>query len=136
VSSDERPAGPVDPAPVDAPVDTPVDAASSSTPDDARGEGPADRTVPDEATLAAIATPATGRRAPKVSAFITVGVLLGLVIGWVVGALGTGTTGEGRTGAILLTMLGFVVLGAIVASGLAVVADRRSLRGRSAGAGR
>jgi hypothetical protein len=92
--------------------------------------------VPDADTLERIATPAELRRAPKVSAFITTGVLVGVVLGWLLAVLGSGTSGEARTGAILLTAGGLGVLGATVGAGLAALADRRSVRSRRSRAGR
>ncbi|MGW6130444.1 hypothetical protein ACWFNE_10515 [Cellulomonas sp. NPDC055163] len=97
--------------------------------------------VPDEAELARVAEPATVRRAPKFGAFVTAGVLLGAVLGFVA-ALVTGSSveGDGGTGFIsfldgqgsarLLVALAGATLGALVAGIAAVVADRRSLRGR------
>ncbi len=83
---------------------------------------------PDADTLAAVATPATIRRAPKVSAFITAGAVLGIVVGWVLASVFTGTTGEARTAVVLVTTVAAGVLGGLVGGGLATVADRRSTR--------
>ncbi len=92
--------------------------------------------VPDADTLARLAAPAELRRAPQISAFITTGVLVGVVLGWLLAVLASGTSGEGRTGAILLTAGGLGVLGATVGAGLAALADRRSVRSRRSRAGR
>jgi hypothetical protein len=117
-------AGAVEPSTQPSPVADPGQPDHEGLPDRAPGE------VPDEATLADIAEPAQLRHAPRIGAFITTGVLVGAVVGWLLAVLGAGTTGEARTGAILLTTAGLAVLGAIVGSGLAALADRRSVRGR------
>ena len=101
-----------------------------------------ERPVPSEAELLATAQPATVRRAPKFSAFIIVGALVGIVLGLVTNlvlranvplvAEGTGfisfLDGEG-TIRLLVMLLGGVV-GGFVGGALAVLADRRSTRGR------
>jgi hypothetical protein len=97
--------------------------------------------VPDEAELARVAEPATVRRAPKFGAFVTAGVLLGAVLGFVVALItGTAVEGDGGTGFIsfldgqgsarLLVALAGATLGALVAGLAAVAADRRSVRRR------
>ncbi|GEA87848.1 histidine kinase [Cellulomonas cellasea] len=108
-----------------------------ATPGSARASAP----VPDEAELARVAEPATVRRAPKFGAFVTAGVLLGAVLGFVVALItGTAVEGDGGTGFIsfldgqgsarLLVALAGATLGALVAGLAAVVADRRSVRRR------
>jgi hypothetical protein len=162
VSSDERPAPPADPtppgpagtdrahakhvaealAPGEHADDVPApaqDSAAMPAPAQVSADVPAPAgpaPVPDAATLESIATPAELRRAPKVSAFITTGVLVGVVVGWLLAVLGSGTSGEARTGAILLTAGGLGALGAVVGSGLAALADRRSVRSRRSHPGR
>jgi hypothetical protein len=101
-----------------------IDTGPAEAPTDARDE------VPDEATLADIAEPAQLRHAPKIGSFITAGVLVGAVVGWLLAVLGAGTSGEAKTGAILLTTAGLAALGAVVGAGLAALADRRSVRRR------
>jgi hypothetical protein len=97
--------------------------------------------VPDEAELARVARPALVRRAPKFGAFVTAGTLAGAVVGLVLalvvglltpGAEGTGFISflDGDGSARLLTALAGAVAGALVGGALAVVADRRSVRGR------
>lgn len=113
--------------------------ASPTAPSDTPPTAPAP--VPDEAELARVAEPATVRRAPKFGAFVTAGVLLGAVLGFVVALItGSAVEGDGGTGLIsfldgqgsarLLVALAGATLGALVAGIAAVVADRRSLRGR------
>ena len=100
--------------------------------------GPA---VPDEATLARIATPAIVRRAPRYGAFIGYGAVLGFVVGVVLAiALDRGdlvNAGEGggvlpflggANGARLMTGVGLAGLGALVGAGVALWADARSRR--------
>lgn len=96
---------------------------AAPTPDEVPDE------VPDEETLEAIATPATVRHAPRFGAFVRTGVLLGALIGWLPAILFSGTTGEGRTGAIILSTLAGAGFGALLAAGVAALADRRSVRG-------
>jgi hypothetical protein len=81
---------------------------------------------PDPGELEAVATPATLRRAPRFGAFLRTGALAGAVVGLVLAIAFTGTEGEARTAAILLTTAGVAVLGTLVSAGLAVAADRRS----------
>ncbi|GAA2721830.1 hypothetical protein [Cellulomonas aerilata] len=160
MSTDERPAGPADPRPAGTPAaeasiapspepsaaPSPESSAAPSpessaapSPEPSAAASPessaAASVVPDDATLAEIAEPAQLRRAPRIGAFITTGVLVGAVAGWLLAVLGSGTSGEARTGAILLTAAGLAALGAILGSGFAALADRRSVRrrpGRSA----
>ncbi|WP_258724614.1 histidine kinase [Cellulomonas sp. NS3] len=128
------PAAPTTPAdagttPADAGAPVAADAAPASTP------------IPDEAELARVAEPATVRRAPKFRAFVTAGVLLGAVLGFTVALVtGSAARGDGGTGFIsfldgqgsarLLVALAGALLGALVAGIAAIVADRRSMRGR------
>lgn len=86
--------------------------------------------VPDAATLERVAEPAVVRRAPRYGAFIRAGVVLGAVIGWMVAALAPSTPDEPRSAVIGLTALGLAGIGALLGAGLAVLADRRSDRGR------
>ena len=143
MSSDERPGRPADQTPADPTLaETVPDESASGTgaPSGASPsaapvtspvqDAPATSPVPDAATLESIATPASLRRAPRIGMFITTGVLLGVVVGWLLAVLGSGTSGEARTGAILLTAGGLGALGAVVGSGLAALADRRSVRSR------
>lgn len=97
--------------------------------------------VPDEDELLRVAEPASVRRAPKFGAFVTAGVLLGALLGFVV-ALVTGSSVEqdggpgfisfldGQGSARLLVALAGATLGALVAGIAAIVADRRSVRRR------
>ena len=97
--------------------------------------------VPDEETLARIATPAIARRAPKFGAFIGIEALLGFVVGVVLAiALDRGDlvrAGEnggvlpflgGSNGARLVTGLAFAAFGVLVGSLLALWVDARSRR--------
>jgi hypothetical protein len=141
------------PTPADDAPTTPADAVAT-TRTDAVQPGPpipaptapalpptAPAAVPDEAELTRVAEPATVRRAPKFGAFVTAGVLLGAVLGFVVALItGSAVEGDGGTGFIsfldgqgsarLLVALAGATLGALVAGIAAIVADRRSLRGR------
>ncbi|MDM8084449.1 histidine kinase [Cellulomonas cellasea] len=103
-------------------------------------EGP--KPVPSEAELRRIATPATVRRAPKVSAFMAVGALVGIVVAIVLVQLSAGDGTRGSEGAGFISFLdglgavrfliglGLGVLGAFVGGGIAVLLDRRSGRKR------
>lgn len=107
------------------------------TPDDAPDRTPE---VPDEATLAGVAEPARVRRAPKIGAFITAGVLLGALIGLVLALVagpgsdlvadGTAFISilDGQGGARLVCAVAGAVLGGLAGAGAAVAADRRSVR--------
>ena len=98
--------------------------------------------VPSEAELQRVATPATVRRAPKVSVFMTLGALVGIVVALVLVQLSAadGTRGSDGAGFIsFLDGLGSVrflmglalgVLGAFVGGAIAVLLDRRSGRKR------
>jgi hypothetical protein len=98
--------------------------------------------VPTEDELAATAQDAYVRRAPKIGAFLTVGVLLGALVGLVVALIaGPGSpirpdgsafisVLDGQGSVRLIMALSGGVLGALIGAGLAVRADRRSVRGR------
>jgi hypothetical protein len=96
--------------------------------------------VPSEAELADVAEPAVLRHAPKVGAFITAGVLLGALLGLVL-ALVAGPSSElrpdgsafigildGQGGVRLASAFAGALIGALVGAGLALLADRRSVR--------
>ena len=99
-----------------------------------------DDEVPDESELVRIARPATVRRAPKFSAFLVVGGLVGLLVGLVLVAVvnpgrpvTAGETGVipfvDRRGMLRLTMAGGgMLVGVLVGGALAILADRRSVR--------
>lgn len=124
---------PDEPAPTGAPVPVPEAAAS----DDSSAAAP----VPDEETLARIASPVLVRRAPRYGAFIGYGAVLGFVVGVVLAiALDRGdlvAAGEGggvlpflggSNGARLMTGVALAGVGAIVGALLALWADARSRR--------
>lgn len=106
----------------------------------ARPAEPAETPVPTEAELARVAEPAQVRRAPKIGAFIVagslVGALLGLVAALVVGpdsglvADGTAFIGilDGQGSARFFSALIGAIVGGFAGAGLALLADRRSLR--------
>jgi hypothetical protein len=124
---DEPPAAPDDTAP--------VPDESATVPDEPT---PVPTPVPDEPTLARIATPATARRAPRFGAFIGAGALIGFVAGVVLAVvLDTGTAPGlggvlpflgGASGARLVTGSALATLGALVGSVIALWADARSRR--------
>lgn len=95
---------------------------------------------PDEACLVQVAEPARVRRAPKIGAFITAGVLVGALLG-LIAALIAGQSSEvvadgtafisifdGQGGIRALMAFAGAVVGAFVGAGLAVRSDRRSAR--------
>ncbi len=98
--------------------------------------------VPSEAELQRVATPATVRRAPKLSVFMTVGGLLGILIALVLvqvtasdGARGSDGAGfisvfDGLGSVRFLVGLALGVFGALAGGAVAVVLDRRSARKR------
>lgn len=105
-------------------------------------ETAAEPEVPTEDELAATARDAYVRRAPKIGAFITVGVLLGALVGLVAALIaGPGSpirpdgsafisALDGQGSVRLLMALSGAAVGALVGAGLAARADRRSVRGR------
>jgi len=101
-----------------------------------------ERPVPSEAELLATAQPATVRRAPKYSVFIAAGAIVGIVLGlvlvavvdpqvrWVSDGSGFLPFLEGEGAVRTVVALGLGVVGGFVGGALAVLADRRSTRGR------
>ena len=131
----------------------PIEPRADETPDETAGEPevapvgdePADEPVedaeppiPSEDELERTATPATVRRAPKFSAFITFGALGGMLLGFLLAVIvhpevrlvadGSGfisfLDGEGAVRTVMVVAGG--VLGGFVGGALAVRADRRS----------
>jgi hypothetical protein len=119
-SDDERPPG----AP-----DVPVGADQPAAEAPAWQESSQAGAVPDADALAAIATPATVRRAPRIGRFIGAGVLVGVVVGWISASVASGTSGEARTLVVLVTTAALALLGGLIGAWLGTSADRRS-RGR------
>ena len=133
---------PVTPAPshADAPADespatdeaVDVVAAEPAPPE------PDQEPTPTEDELLRAAVPATVRRAPRYGAFMTAGALVGLIVGLVLAVVvDTGAVTDsggvlpflgGSNGPRLLSALAGAVLGIGVGAGLALWADRRSLR--------
>lgn len=72
--------------------------------------------------------PATVRRAPRFRAFLWAGAVTGLVIGFVVGLIVFPSNDRGWTLAIFVTEL--AAAGVLIGAVVAVLLDRRSLRGR------
>jgi len=128
-----EPAAP-DAAAVEADGGADVAPAATATDDTDAAEPP----IPSEDELERTATPATVRRAPKFSAFITFGALGGMVVGLLLTAIvrpenplvsdGTGfisfLDGEGAVRTVMVVAVG--VLGGFVGGALAARADRRS----------
>jgi hypothetical protein len=108
------------------------DDASPAEPTEAEPTGPEPTEAdPTEAELHRTAVPATLRRAPRYRAFALAGVLVGLVLAIVAVAI----AGPAREGAPLGTasVLGLLAVilggfGALLGTGVAVLADRRSVR--------
>ncbi|WP_225224284.1 histidine kinase [Cellulomonas sp. JH27-2] len=126
---DETPVDPTEPADATAPEERAVPDEVAAT-DEAR--------IPSEDELERTATPATVRRAPKFSAFMIVGALVGMVLGLLFVAIvqpgpdevggGAGLIGflDGEGSVRLLGIVTGGVVGTFVGGALAVRADRRS----------
>ena len=128
---------PDDPQPDVTPAapDRPTEPVAEPVPLDARGVP-----IPSEEELARVAQPATVRHAPKYGAFITAGVLVGMVVALVLVAVvrpevpwvadGSGfisfLDGEGAVRTVMAVAGG--VLGGFLGGLVAVLADRRSVR--------
>ncbi len=123
---------------------TAPDTGWPDVPTAAGGAGAPDAAVTIEGEEIRVADAVRTHRAPRIGAFVTTGALVGIVVGLVL-ALVTGpenpTPDDGTAfisfldaeGTVrLLSALTGGVVGAVVAGGLAVLADRRSAR-RSAG---
>ncbi|CAL8974491.1 hypothetical protein CELL_01801 [Cellulomonas sp. T2.31MG-18] len=134
------PDGPVPPdqATVDASAPEVAPAAAPADPVPPADAARDDEAVPTEDELLRAAVPATVRHAPRYSAFLTTGTLVGLVVGLLVAVLladgSVSSTGGvlpflgGSNGVRLLAALSGAVLGLGIGAGLALWADRRSLR--------
>ncbi|MEG3616224.1 histidine kinase [Isoptericola haloaureus] len=116
--------------PPEQPAETPD--AVEETPSEPVDE-PASTAADDEHLLV---DPARVRRAPRYRAFFTVGAVVGLVVGLVVGTWLTGIAADDEVlllkpgvfvSVVTLATTTFFVL---LAGGLAILADRRSLRRR------
>ncbi len=128
-----RPADSLPPAPSDDPSVEPVARPADPAPQPAA--------PPSEAELERVALPATVRRAPRYRSFMVAGALAGAVVGLVLAlVLADGDTAGGGVGLLpfldgvggvraLSTLTGGVV-GTFAGGLVAVVADRRSTRGR------
>jgi hypothetical protein len=130
------------PTDADAPAPTDADAPAQTAPVDVPQQDAPDEDVeppvPSEDDLERTATPATVRRAPKFSAFITFGALGGMVVGLLLAVIihpetrlvadGSGFTsfldGEGAVRTVMVVAVG--VVGGFVGGALAVWADKRS----------
>lgn len=125
----------------DAPVAPDPAPGAETAPDPAAPAVPEVVPVPDEATLARVAEPARVRRAPKIGAFITAGVLLGALVGFVVAQVAASSSGlaasdpqafigflGGQGGARAVSAFIGAVVGAFAGALAALVADRRSRR--------
>jgi hypothetical protein len=143
----ERPA-PADSAtpPPDATTPLPDGASATSAADGPSvvavpGQDAAADGVPAEAWLVEHAVPGRVRRAPRLGAFVTAGVLGGLVLGTVLSLLAIPHSGlspeqgggvlpalGGYNGVTLLTAVALAGVGALVGAGLGLRADRRSRR--------
>ncbi|KZM79680.1 hypothetical protein A0J59_07815 [Cellulosimicrobium sp. I38E] len=124
------------PVPDDDTPDTSV-AHGHETPAAEAAEAPeADATAPaaDEVEIEDVVDPATVRRAPRYGRFFAVGIVLGAVLGlgvggaWLQSEVSEPVFKPGVYFTVILVTC--AALGAAVAGLWAVVADRRSLRGR------
>ena len=118
--------------------ETPDDPTVVVPPSDAAADEDAEAAIPSEDELERTATPATVRRAPKFSAFITFGALGGMLVGLLLAVIihpetrlvadGSGfisfLDGEGAVRTVMVVAVG--VVGGFVGGALAVWADRRS----------
>lgn len=113
--------------------------STASRPDDDAPRSTVPQDDPTPAELERTAVPATLRRAPRYRAFAWAGVLLGVLASVVAVAV----SGPARDGAPLgtfsvLALLAVILggFGALLGTAVAVVVDRRSVRGRSTGGAR
>lgn len=84
--------------------------------------------VAETAPVVELVDPAAVRRAPRFRAFLWTGALVGLVLGLVVGLIVFPSDDRGWTLAIFVTEL--AAAGVLIGAVVAVLLDRRSLRGR------
>lgn len=120
------------------PQDEPTQPGSAEDATEDTGEDTAAHAVPTEVELLRTAVPATVRRAPRYGAFMTAGALVGVVVGLLLAVLAdTGSVTDaggvlpflgGSNGPRLLSVLAGAVVGIGAGAGLALWADRRSLR--------
>lgn len=119
---------------------------STEQPESGPRRTPEDPTIPDdpnvtdtpartdEVELDDVVDPATVRRAPRYKAFFWTGAIAGIVLGLVLGAIVLSTPAAGgllKPGVYLtVTVLGTTTFTVLLAGFLAILADRRSLRGR------
>jgi hypothetical protein len=121
-------------APHDRSDDRPGGAASDAVPGPQPTADDAADVPADEVEIEEVVDPTTVRRAPRYRAFFTVGIVLGLVVGlgvggaWLQSDAAQGVFKPGVYFSVIL--LTCTALGAAVAGAWAVIADRRSLRGR------
>lgn len=135
--SEPRDETPDDPTVVAPAADAPARPEALTPQEDAPDED-VEPPIPSEDELERTATPATVRRAPKYSAFITFGALGGMVVGLLLAVIihpetrlvadGSGfisfLDGEGAVRTVMVVAVGIV--GGFVGGALAVWADKRS----------
>ncbi|RHA37777.1 histidine kinase [Cellulomonas rhizosphaerae] len=135
--SEPRDETPDDPTVVVPAADAPAGPEALTPQEDAPDED-VEPPIPSEEELERTATPATVRRAPKYSAFITFGALGGMVVGLLLAVIihpetrlvadGSGfisfLDGEGAVRTVMVVAVGIV--GGFVGGALAVWADKRS----------
>ena len=136
-----------DPGPHDEPVPASAAPPTAGTSPGGVAAGPRAADLPTEDELVRIAEPATVRRAPKFSAFLVAGAVVGIVVGVLLAfvihpvapreADGSGflpfLDGDNAVRTVMAVAGG--VLGAFVGGALAVLADRRSTRSARPGPG-
>ncbi|MFI8526423.1 hypothetical protein ACIGB8_18350 [Promicromonospora sukumoe] len=97
-------------------------------------ETQAQRESSDDVEVRDVVDPATVRRAPRYKAFFMTGALVGLVLGLLLSLYLVGSpSGSGlmKPGVYITVLTAFVTMVTTLLAGLfAVIADRRSLRGR------
>ena len=110
---------------------TTTPSSPSPEPDDATSPEPSDAMSPEEMNeIAALAVPATVRRAPKYKSFFWVGAVVGIILGLWFGLWLSPDGMVNRWIYVTVTIFGTTLVTVLLAGAAAVWADRRSTRTR------
>ncbi len=135
--SSTTPDQPTEPTPEGAQTPAPTPEVSA-TPDGAAGDQDSGEPEAGEPEEHVLVDPARVRRAPKYGAFLTVGAILGIVVGlwfgtWLVDQVDPrrGDIALLKPGVFIIVIIAATTTVTVLLAGLlALIADRRSLRGR------